>query len=130
VTVRDPGDFEPAFADMARERIQGVLVLADPLSFFHRASLAELGIRYRVPAAYGLREYAEAGGLMSYWAASEGLYKRTAAYVDKLLKGAKAETLPVEQPTKYELVINLKTARALGIEIPPTLLARADEVIE
>jgi putative ABC transport system substrate-binding protein len=93
-------------------------------------SPAELGLRHRVPAVYGLREHAEAGGLLSYWADSATLYRRTAAYVDKLLKGAKAADLPVEQPTKYELVINLRTARALGLTVPPSLLARADEVIE
>jgi putative tryptophan/tyrosine transport system substrate-binding protein len=130
VTAHEPGDFERSFADIARDRSQAALVLADPMSFFHRGSLAELGIRYRIPTAYGLREYAEAGGLMSYWADLGALYQRTAAYVDKLLRGEKPENLPIEQPTKYELVINLKTANALGIEVPPALLARADEVIE
>jgi putative ABC transport system substrate-binding protein len=128
--LRDPGDFDSGFADVARDRRQGALVLADPMTFFHRASLAELGIRHRVPTAYGLREYAEAGGLMSYWADQAVLLRRTAAYVDKLLRGEKAQTLPIEQPTKYELVINLRTANALNLSVPPALLARADEVIE
>jgi putative ABC transport system substrate-binding protein len=130
LTVRQAGDFESAFADAARQKDQAVLVLADPLSFFNRALLGEHGLRYRVATASGLRDYAEAGSLMSYWADQEVLYRRTAAYVDKLLKGEKAENLPIEQPTKYELVINLRTARALGIEVPPSLLARADEVID
>jgi putative ABC transport system substrate-binding protein len=130
LTVRQAGDFESAFVDAARHKDQAVLVLADPLSFFNRALLAEYGVRYRVATVCGLREYAEAGGLMSYWADQEVLYRRTAAYVDKLLKGEKAENLPIEQPTKYELVINLRTAKALGIEVPPSLLTRADEVID
>jgi ABC-type uncharacterized transport system substrate-binding protein len=130
VAVRDPGELEPAFGDFARERVEGALVLADPMTFFYRAKLAEFSIRYHVPAVYGLREYVEAGGLMSYWADSKTVYRRTAAYVDKLLKGSKAADLPVEQPTKYELVINLKTAEALGLTVPPSLLSRADEVIE
>lgn len=129
-TVHDAGELEQNFAGLARDRVQAVLVLADPLTFFYRARLAELGIRYRLPVVDGLREYAEAGALMAFWPESETLYRRTAAYVDKLLKGARAETLPVEQPTKYELVINLKTARSLGLDVPPSILARADKVIQ
>jgi putative ABC transport system substrate-binding protein len=130
ITLREPSDFEPAFAEIARKRIEGALVLADPLTFFNRGLVTELALRHRLPATFGLREYAEAGGLLSYWAEAETLYRRTAAYVDKLLKGAKAADLPIEQPTKYELVINAGTARALGLTVPPSLLARADEVIE
>jgi putative ABC transport system substrate-binding protein len=130
ITVQGPGDFERVFAEIAKERRQAFLVLADPVTFFHRGFLAELGVRHGIPTAYGLREYAEAGGLMSYWADHVILFQRTAAFVDKLLRGAKPENLPIEQPTKYELVINLRTAKALGIEVPTNLLARADEVIE
>jgi putative tryptophan/tyrosine transport system substrate-binding protein len=130
VSMRSPADFESVFADLRGDRTKAILVLADPMTFFHRVALAELGMRYRVAAAFGLKEHAEVGGLMSYWADIEALYQRTAAYVDKLLKGEKPENLPIEQPTKYELVINLKTAKALAIDVPPSLLARADEVIE
>ncbi len=130
VSARNREEIERDFADIARDRLQAILVLADPMMFFHRALLAQLGIRHRLPSAYGPKEHVEAGGLMSYWADSEALYRRTAGYIDKLLKGAKAADLPVEQSTKYELAINLGTARALGIEVPPAFLARADEVIE
>jgi putative ABC transport system substrate-binding protein len=130
VTVHDPEEFERGFAEIARERGEAVLVLADPMASFHRAVLAELALRHRLPTAYGAGGHVEVGGLMSYWADPETLYRRTAAYVDKLLRGGKAADLPVEQPTKYKLVINLGTARALGLAIPPALLARADEVIE
>lgn len=128
VVLRDAGDFERAFAGIARG--QGALVLTDPVTYFHRSLLAELGLRHGVPTAYGLKEYAEAGGLMSYWADHEDLYRRTAAFVDKLLKGEKPGDLPIEQPTKYELVLNLRTAKALGIDISPAMLARVDEVLE
>jgi putative ABC transport system substrate-binding protein len=130
ITAQDARDFESAFAQTARGDGGGILVLADPVTFFHRASLAELGVRYRIASGYGLREYAEAGGLMSYWADHVVLFRRTAAYVDKLLRGERAESMPIEQPTKYELVINLRTAKAIGLEIPSGVLVRADEVIE
>ena len=130
MTVRGPAEFESIFTELGRDETKGLLVLADPMTFFHRAALAELGLRYRVAAAYGLKEYAEVGGLMSYWADIDALYQRTAAYVDKLLRGESPANLPIEQPTKYELVINLRTAKAIGLEVPPSLLARADEVIE
>jgi putative ABC transport system substrate-binding protein len=129
-TVRHAGEFEGLFAELTGDPSGGMLVLADPMTFFHRAALTAFGMRYRVAAAFGLKEYAEAGGLMSYWADMNLLYQRTAAYVDKLLKGESAANLPIEQPTKYELVINLKTAKAIGVDVPPSLLARADEVIE
>jgi putative ABC transport system substrate-binding protein len=130
ITAQDARDFESAFAQIARGGGRGILVLADPVTFFHRASLAELGVRYRIASVYGLREYVEAGGLMSYWADQVVLSQRTAAYVDKLLRGEKAESLPVEQPTKFELVISLRTAKGIGLDVPSALLARADEVIE
>ena len=107
-----------------------LLVLSDAVFNSHRTRLADLAARSRLPAAYGVRESVEAGGLISYGTSFLDLYRRSAAYVDKILKGAKPADLPVEQPTKFELVINLKTAKALGLTIPQSLLLRADEVID
>jgi putative ABC transport system substrate-binding protein len=115
---------------MATERVGALLVVADSLFLLQRTRLADLAARSRLPAAYGLREIVEAGGLMSYGPSVRDLYRRGATFVDKILKGAKPGDLPVEQPTKFELVINLKTAKALGLTIPPSLLGRADEVIQ
>ena len=128
--VQDPNEFERAFDAMTREHADGLLVLSDTFTTFYRARLAELAAKHRLPAIYGHDQYTEAGGLMSYGPSLSDAYGRAASFVDKILKGTKPADLPVEQPTKFELIINLKTAKTLGLEIPPTLLARADEVIE
>jgi putative ABC transport system substrate-binding protein len=121
---------EQAFATMMRERVQAFVVQGDSVLFNYRGQIAEMALRNRLPAASLQREYADAGFLLTYGADIRDLYRRTAGFVDKILKGTKPADLPVEQPTKYELVINLKTAKALDIIVPPTLLTRADEVIE
>jgi putative ABC transport system substrate-binding protein len=128
--ARGPNEFDGAFAAMAKERVGALLVVADGLFILHRTRLADLAARSRLPAAYGYREHVEAGGLMSYGLSLRDLFRRGATFVDKILKGAKPGDLPVEQPTKFELVINMKTAKALGLTIPPVLLLRADEVIQ
>ncbi len=128
--ARGPAEIDAAFATMTSQRAGGVLVLRDPVFYSHRARIAALAAKSRLPAVYGLREHAEAGGLMAYGANVGHLYRRAAAYVDKILKGAKPADLPVEQPTRFELVINLKTAKALGLTIPPSVLIRADQVIQ
>ena len=130
VEVRRPAEFDGAFAAMVQGRAEGLLVLGDPLVFEYRARLAGLAERYRLPTVYPLREYVDAGDLISYGVDLSDLYRRAAVHVDKILKGAKPADLPVEQPTKFELVINLKTAKALGLTIPQSLLLRADEVIQ
>ena len=121
-------DFEPAFR--AARGADGLLQVDDSLFVAHRARLAELAARSRLPAIYGFREFVESGGLMSYGADLPDLYRRAATYVDKIFKGAKPADLPVEQPTKFEFVINRATAKALGLTIPRSLLLRADQVIE
>jgi ABC-type uncharacterized transport system substrate-binding protein len=129
--ARGPNEFDGAFAAMAKERVGALLVLSDGIFSSHRTRLADLAARSRLPAAYAIREIVEAGGgLMSYGPSFLDLYRRSAAYVDKILKGAMPADLPVEQPTKFELVINLKAAKALGLEVPPLLIAQADELIE
>jgi putative ABC transport system substrate-binding protein len=130
VEVRDPREFDNAFAALTRVRADAIFVPADPLFFQHRTRLAELAAKTRLPAMWGIRDQAEAGGLMAYGVNLVDLSRRAATYVDKILKGAKPSDLPVEQPTRFELVINLKTAKALGLTIPQTLLLRADQVIE
>ncbi len=130
VEVRGGNDLEPAFTAMTRERAAALLVPVDPLPFSFRSPIIRLAEKHRLPAMYGLREFPEAGGLMSYGSNIASLFRRAATYVDKILKGAKPADLPVEQPTKFELVINLKAAKALGLTIPPSLLQRADEVIQ
>jgi putative ABC transport system substrate-binding protein len=130
VSTATAEDFDAAFASIARENVGGVFVMPAPVTVSFRARLAELALKRRLPTIFGNKENVVAGGLMSYGVDRNDLTRRAALYIDKILKGAKPADLPVEQPTRFELVINLKTARALGIEIPPTLLARADEVIE
>jgi len=121
---------EQAFAIMVKERAQAFVVQGDSVMFNYRGQIAEMALRNRLPAASVQRELAEAGFFLSYGADLRDLYRRSAFFVDRIFRGAKPADLPVEQPTKYELVINLKTAKALGIIVPPTLLTRADEVIE
>ena len=128
--ARDASDFDGAFAAMAKERVGALLVLADVIFNSHGTRLADLAASRRLPTANAVRESVEAGGLMSYGPSFLDSYRRSAAYVDKILKGTKPADLPVEQPTKFELVINLQTAKRLGLTIPPMLLSRADEVIE
>ncbi len=130
VEARGSDALEQAFAIMVRERAQAFVMQGDAVLFNHRSQIAEMALRNRLPAASIQRELAEAGFLLTYGSDIRDLFRRSAVFVDKIFKGAKPADLPVEQPTKYELVINLKTAKALGLEIPPSLLTRADEVIE
>ena len=128
--MRGSAEFEGAFASMSRERAQALFVAAGVLTTEHRKTLVGLAARSRIPAMWGERQFVEAGGLMSYAVNFYGEIRRAASYVDRILKGAKPGDLPVEQPTKFELVINLKTAKALGLTVRPSLLGRADEVIQ
>ena len=129
VEVRDLHEVDGAFVRMSKDR-SGVIVPPQPFFSTHRRDIADLTARHRLPAIYGFRDFVDAGGLMSYGVNLPDVWRRSATYVDKILKGAKPADLPVEQPTKFELIINLKTAKALGLTIPPSLLARADEVIQ
>ena len=129
VEVQSGDQLDRAFATVAKERMEGVIVFPSPLLFNERRRTVELAARHRLPVMSNAREYVELGGLMSYGASITDLIRHSAVYVDRILKGAKPGDLPVEQPTKFELLINLKTARALGLTIPPSLLGRADEVI-
>jgi putative ABC transport system substrate-binding protein len=128
--VMSAAAFEGAFSHAAQARSDAVLVLSTPLYMAAMKPLADLAIKHRLPSMFGPREHIEAGGLLSYSPDRADLWHRGAAYVDRILKGGNPADLPVQQPTKFDLAINLKTARALGLTIPPTLLARADEVIE
>ena len=130
VEARGTDDFDRAFSDMITARAGALTVLPSSMFITERRRLVDLAAKNRLPAVYPLREYVDAGGLMAYGANIADLIRRAATYVDKILKGAKPADLPVEQPTKFELVINLKTAKALGITIPQSVLARADEVIQ
>ncbi|MBI2162248.1 MAG: ABC transporter substrate-binding protein, partial [Candidatus Rokubacteria bacterium] len=123
-------DFDAALAAVVRERPGALLVMPGSRSYVRRQQVIAFSAQHRLPAMYGFEEIAAAGGLMSYGPSLADLYRRAATYVDKILKGAKPADLPVEQPTKFELVVNLKTAKALGLTLPPSILVRTDKVIE
>jgi putative ABC transport system substrate-binding protein len=128
--IRTADDLQIAFGALAREGTQGLVTTVATFFLLHRARVVELAATQRLPAVYFVRDFVDAGGLMSYGPETLSLYRRTAIQVDKILKGAKPGDLPVEQPIKFELVINLKTAKALGLTIPQSLLLQADQVIE
>jgi putative ABC transport system substrate-binding protein len=130
VEARGPADFDRAFSDMARARAGALTVLFSSTFFNERRRLVDLAAKNHLPAVYVSRDFVDAGGLMSYGPNLADMFRRAATYVDRILKGAKPADLPVEQPTKFDLVINLKTTKALGLTIPPSLLQRADEVIQ
>ena len=130
IEARGPADFDRAFSEMTRARASALTVLTSAMFLNERRRLADLAAKNRLPAVYTWREFVDAGGLMAYGPNLADLFRRAATYVDKILKGAKPGDLPVEQPTKFELVINLKTAKALGLTIPQSLLGRADEIIQ
>jgi putative tryptophan/tyrosine transport system substrate-binding protein len=127
--VRSPNDLAGAFAAITKGSANGLLVVPHPFTFAHARVIADLAAKRRLPAIYGFSESVEAGGLMAYEANAPDMFRRAAYYVDKILKGTKPADLPVERPTKFELVINLKTAKQIGLTIPPNVLARADRVI-
>src|SRR5439155_3404268 len=128
--VLDPKNIETAFRAASKGRADAILVLTSPVLFSQRTQIAELAVKSRFPVTYHRREYVEAGGLMSYGVSQPDLDRRAATYVDKILKGAKPADLPVDQPTRCELLINLKTAKQIGLTIPQTVLYRADKVIK
>ena len=130
INMRDAGEIERAVAAFARSPNGGLIVTASALATVHRDLIITLAARHKLPAVYSDRSFVAAGGLISYGPDLIDQYRRAAGYVDRILKGEKPADLPVQAPTKYELVINLKTAKALGLTVPPSLLARADEVIE
>jgi putative ABC transport system substrate-binding protein len=128
--IRAADDLPAAFGAAAKDGAQGLLTTIATFFIIHRARVVELAAKHRLPAMYPVRDFVDSGGLMSYGPETLSLYRQTSVHVDKILKGAKPADLPIEQPTKFELVINLKTAKALGLTIPPSLLSRADEVIQ
>src|SRR5262245_66190709 len=128
--VRDPGELERIFAAMKEARTSALIVEPSSMLFTWRERLADLALKHRLPTVFAHRQYAEAGGLIGYSTDPSDLFRRAASFVDKILKGARPADLPLEQPMKFELVINMKTAKALGLAIPPALIARADDVIE
>jgi len=130
VAVRGAGDFDAAFAAIGRERPDALIAFSEPLVLAHRQRIIDFSIRARLPLIAGIKEFTEAGAFMTYGASLPDLFRHAASFVDKILKGAKPADLPVEQPTKFELVINLKTAKALGLTIPHSVLLRADQIIE
>jgi putative ABC transport system substrate-binding protein len=130
IEVAIPDDIPSGFEAMAAGGAEALVVLADPMFWNYRARIVTLAATYRMPAIYPEREYVDDGGLLFYGQDISDAFRRQATYVDKILKGAKPADLPIEQPTNFELIVNLKTAKALGITVPQSLLARADEVIE
>jgi putative ABC transport system substrate-binding protein len=128
--MQTPADVDGTLASIKAQRPDGILTLGDPLTVSLRTTIANFALEQHLPAMYPFRAFVDVGGLMSYGADLSDLFRRAAGYVDKILNGATPSDLPVEQPIKFELVINLRTAKALGLTVPPTLLARADEVIE
>ena len=130
IDLRDPGGIERGVLAFAREPNCGLIIVGSPSGVVHRDLIITLAARHRLPAVYPYPYFAHSGGLVSYGPDVVSQVRRAAGYVDRILKGAKPADLPVQAPTKYELVINLKTAKSLGLEVPPSLLARADEVIE
>ena len=128
--VRSPTDFQAAFATMVQQRPDGLVILEDALTIQHRKEIVDFALRNHLPTSFFAQEAVEAGGLMSYGANWPDAFRRGATTVDKILKGAKPSDLPVEQPTKFVLAINVKTAKALGLKVPTSLLATADEVIQ
>ena len=128
--TQSPEEFSGAFEHFTRERVQAFMVISDVLFNHYRRRLVDLATASRLPSMFSVREYVEAGGLMSYGESFRDFFRRSAAYVDKLMKGAKAGDLPIEQPSRFYLTVNLKTAKAIGVEVPSALLLRADEVIE
>jgi putative ABC transport system substrate-binding protein len=128
--VREPGDIEVVLRQLGAESGSGLIVPPDNYTTVHRKLILDLSTRHRLPTIYAYRYFVVDGGLISYGVDAIDPFRQAASYVDRIFKGEKAADLPVQAPTKYELVINLKTAKALGLDVPPTLLARADEVIE
>jgi putative tryptophan/tyrosine transport system substrate-binding protein len=128
--LRGIDDFEPAFSAIKKDRADALIVLRNPFTATHRTRIVEFAAKSRLPAMYGDKEFVDAGGLMSYGVSIPDLWGRAATFVDRILKGAKPADLPVEQPTKFEFVINFKTAKQIGLKIPPNVLARADRVIK
>ncbi len=130
IAVKGPDDFDNAFSTIAQARADALIVFPSPMLFTERRRIVDLAAKHRLPLMAMAKEFADLGGLITYGASIPGLIRRSAVYVDKIIKGAKPGDLPVQQPTKFDLVINIKTAKALGVDIPPSLFARADEVIE
>jgi putative ABC transport system substrate-binding protein len=130
VEARERDDIARTFVALTKARVQGLIILPHPVTFTHQTQIVELAAKNRLPALYPSREFIESGGLMAYSTSRTEMYRRSAIYVDKILKGAKPGDLPIEQPTEFELVINLKAAKAIGLMIPPSLLQRADQVID
>ena len=130
IDVLEPKDIEIAFREASKGRAEAVLMLVSPVLNTQRTRIVDLAVKNRVPVVYGQQEFVEAGGLMTYGVSLTDLFRRAATYVDKILKGRKPADLPVEQPTKFELVINLKAAKQIGLTIPPNVLVRADKVIK